>query len=198
MIRCDMKIGLFGGSFDPVHCGHLLLARQALQERNYERFFWVPAACSPFKSPSEIGASGLHRMEMIRIAIAQDARMEVSDCDLSKQSISYSAETLRCFQKQYPQAEFEWLLGADALMSIDRWHEAKFLAQNMVFVAAPRDGLTIQPPEGFRVHWLQMEETPVSSSKLKSDLFLKKSVSDIPKAVMKYISEQKLYQSGDV
>lgn len=188
-----MRIGLFGGSFDPVHLGHIGLACAAMRERKYEQLFWIPAACSPFKQAHSIGASGVHRAEMVRIAIRPFPGMTLSDFELTQKGKSYSVETMRHFRRQFPAAEIEWLLGADALASLGTWHEANVLAREMVFVAAPRDGLKMAVPEGFQVKWLQAEEIPVSSTLIKKELALKSEMKNIPGEVARYIREHKLY-----
>lgn len=191
-----MRIGLFGGSFDPVHFGHLTIARAAMSERKYAKLFWIPAACSPFKTPSQSEVPGEHRAAMVRLAIAQDSDMAVSDYELKKKGVSYSVETMRYFQGQYPGAQLEWLLGADAVMTLETWHEPEALAKGMVFVAAARPGFSFSTPAGFQIYRLAAEEISVSSTELKKQLADGKPTRNIPESVVEYIREHGLYQKG--
>lgn len=193
-----MRIGLFGGSFDPVHCGHLRLACAAMKERNYEQLFWIPAFCSPFKDSRETGASGTHRAEMIRLAIQPFSGMVLCDYELTKKERSYSVQTVRHFKSQFPSAELEWLLGADALQGLPSWRESKKLAEELRFIAAPRAGVQLIAPDGFQVHWLSMQEVPVSSTSIKKNLISKKITKDIPDTVMNYIRAHQLYHKASV
>src|SRR5271154_134691 len=107
-----MKLGLFGGSFDPVHVGHLLVARAAREEAELDRIFFIPAAQSPFKAAAT-SASGVERGRLLRLALAGDTTAEVDDRELRRGGISFSINTVRSYGAEFPGAELFYLIGAD-------------------------------------------------------------------------------------
>src|SRR5580704_8696362 len=107
-----MKLGLFGGSFDPVHLGHLLVARAAREEAALDRIFFILAAQSPFK-PVAASASANERLRLLRLALAGDTTAEVDDREIRRGGISFSIDTVRAYGKEFPGAELYYLIGAD-------------------------------------------------------------------------------------
>ena len=107
-----MKIGLFGGSFDPVHLGHLLAARAAREEAGLDRLFFIPAAQSPFK-PDAQPAPASERLRLLRLALAGDTTAEVDDQEIRRGGPSYTIDTVRNYAANYPGAELFYLIGAD-------------------------------------------------------------------------------------
>src|SRR5208337_694760 len=103
-----MKLGIFGGSFDPVHLGHLLVAQAAMEELELDRLFFIPAAQSPFKPGSE-PAPAAARLQLLRLALAGRTNCEVDDQEIRRGGISYTIETLRDFLKRFPQAQLFYL-----------------------------------------------------------------------------------------
>jgi nicotinate-nucleotide adenylyltransferase len=112
---------LFGGSFDPVHQGHLMMAAFAMRYLHAEKLIFIPAARSPLKTAVPV-ASGQQRMDMIRLAIEGQDCYQVSDCELIRTQPSYTIDTIRQFRNQYgPTVPLYWLVGADALSELARW-----------------------------------------------------------------------------
>jgi nicotinate-nucleotide adenylyltransferase len=107
-----MKIGLFGGSFDPVHLGHLLAARTAVEELGLDRLFFIPAAQSPFKLDSQ-HAPATARLRWLRLALAGRPECEVDDQEIRRGGVSFSIETLRDYARRFPSAGLFYLIGAD-------------------------------------------------------------------------------------
>jgi nicotinate-nucleotide adenylyltransferase len=163
-----MKLGLFGGSFDPVHLGHLLVARAAMEELGLDRLFCIPAAQSPFK-PESRPAPGASRLQWLRLALAGEARYEVDDREIRRGGISYSIETLRDYAKRFPQARLFYLIGADNAALLNQWREANDLARIAEFVAIPRPGgATAVFPPPFRGRTLRGFPLGVSSSEIRA------------------------------
>lgn len=120
------RIILFGGSFDPIHSGHVHVARYALEALDAEKLIFIPAYRSPHKPNHP--ADGHHRMAMIRIAIEGVRRFSVSDCELLRRDPSYSLDTIYYFRNQLgDDVVLYWLIGADQLSSFDRWHRVNEL-----------------------------------------------------------------------
>ncbi|HEY3854812.1 MAG TPA: nicotinate-nucleotide adenylyltransferase [Verrucomicrobiae bacterium] len=134
-----MKLGLFGGSFDPIHLGHLLVACAAREEAALDRIFFIPAAQSPFKA-SATSASAEERLRLVRLALAGDASAEVDDSEVRRGGISFSIDTVRDYQKRFPGAELFYLIGADQTAQLHLWREANELARLAQFLVIPRPG----------------------------------------------------------
>src|SRR5471030_2739150 len=134
-----MKIGLFGGSFDPVHLGHLLVAQTAVEELGLDKLFFVPAAQSPFKSENKIAPSEI-RLKLLRLALAGKTNYEIDEQEVRRGGISYSIETLCDYSKQFPSAKLFYLIGADNISKLNQWREADKLAKLAEFIAIPRPG----------------------------------------------------------
>ena len=163
-----MKLGIYGGSFDPVHLGHVLVARSAIEELGLQKLYFVPAARSPFKPENQPAPDEL-RLRLLRLALAG-----MNDCEIDRQEIdrggaSYTVETLRHFASTFPGAELFYVIGADNAPALAQWREAAELARLAVFVAAPRPGgnAPVFPPE-FRGRTLKGFPIAISSSEVRA------------------------------
>ena len=134
-----MKLGLFGGSFDPVHLGHLLVAQAAVEELGLDRLFFIPAGQSPFKLQSPPSPAAV-RLQLLRLALAGRTHYELDAQEIQRGGISYAVETLRDYARRFPGAELFYLVGADNVATLNRWREASELATLAEFVAVPRPG----------------------------------------------------------
>lgn len=133
------KIGLFGGSFDPVHLGHLMVAQAACEEAALERLFFIPAAQSPFK-PDLLPTPATERLRLLRLALAGKCNCEIDEQEITRGGISYTIDTVREYAKRFPQAVLFCLIGADHVPSLGKWREADELARSVEFLAIPRPG----------------------------------------------------------
>lgn len=133
------RIGIYGGSFDPVHLGHLLVAQAACEEVGLERLFFVPAAQSPFK-PESHPAPAAERLRLLRLALAGKSNYEIDEQEIKRGGVSYTIDTLRDYQKRFPKADLCYLIGADHVPSLGKWRDAEELARMVEFVAIPRPG----------------------------------------------------------
>jgi nicotinate-nucleotide adenylyltransferase len=161
------RIGLYGGSFDPIHLGHLLVAQAALEEVGLERLFFIPAAQSPFK-PAMTPAPAAERLRLLRLALAGQTRCEIDEQELKRGGISYTIDTLRDYARRFPNAALFCLIGADHVPSLTKWREADELARLAQFVVIPRPG---QPeanfPSPFRGQALKGFPLGVSASEIR-------------------------------
>jgi len=135
------RIGLYGGSFDPVHLGHLLVAQAACEEAGLERLFFIPAAQSPFK-PDTQPTPAPERLRLLRLALAGKANYEIDAQEIARGGISYTIDTVRDYAQRFPGAELFYLIGADHVPTLSKWREAAELARRVEFVAIPRPGQT--------------------------------------------------------
>jgi nicotinate-nucleotide adenylyltransferase len=164
----ELKIGLFGGSFDPVHLGHLFVAQAATEELGLDKLFFVPAAVSPFKPENKMAPAEL-RLRLLRLALAGKVNCEVDEQEIRRGGISYSIETLRDYAKRFPAAKLFYLIGADNISKLNEWREADELAKLAEFVAIPRSGESAaQFPKPFRGKILKGFPVEISSSQIRA------------------------------
>lgn len=140
-----IKLGLFGGSFDPVHQGHLLVAQTAREELGLTRLFVIPAARSPFK-PENRPAPVPERLRLLRLALAGWDWCEIDEQEVNRGGTSYTIDTVREYARGYPQAHLSSLIGADQVELLSKWRDANELAQLTEFVVIPRPALPGQKP----------------------------------------------------
>src|SRR3954463_12426559 len=114
------RIGIYGGTFDPIHHAHLILAREAVEQLNLEKLIFVPANVSPFKGQAH--ASGETRLSMVRAAIAGEAQFEVDDLELQRPPPSYSIDTVEMLRQREPDSKMYLLIGEDNAPALNRWH----------------------------------------------------------------------------
>jgi nicotinate-nucleotide adenylyltransferase len=163
-----MKLGIYGGSFDPVHSGHLLVARAALEELALDRLFFIPAAQSPFK-PETRPAPPAMRLQWLRLALAGQPQCEVDDQEIRRGGISFTVDTLRGYAQRFPGAKLFYLIGADNVAKLTEWREPAALAGLAEFVAVPRPGgapVVFPPP--FQGRALRGFPFAVSSSEIRA------------------------------
>jgi nicotinate-nucleotide adenylyltransferase len=162
-----MRIGLYGGSFDPVHLGHLLVAQAAREEVRLDKVVFIPAMRSPFKPGRQLAAPEL-RLQMLRLALAGRSFCEIDGLEIERSGISYPIETVRAYRKRFPAAELFYLIGADHVAQLSKWRDADALASAIEFIVIPRPGAALQRlPPGFRGRDLQGFPLGVSSSQIR-------------------------------
>ena len=202
-----MRLGVFGGSFDPVHIGHFWIAEAALETLGLDVIHWVPAATSPLKRGGPV-ASEDDRLEMLRLAIAGSERHLVDDREIRRGEISYTVDTVTEFQREFPEAEVVFIIGSDSLASIRRWHEPERLLQMAIPAVVQRggepeidfsvlDGLVGQERlEQIRAAVVPMPVLELSSSELRSRLARGRSIRyRTPRAVEAMIRAKGLYRA---
>lgn len=130
-----MKVILFGGSFDPIHFGHVHIAKAALKQRKADELWFIPTKMSPFKSDS---TPFYHRFRMIKLAIKSQKGLYVNDIEEQLPSPSYSIDTIKLLKQQYPNVEFEWLIGSDQLPRLNEWKSIDEINQEVQFIVYNR------------------------------------------------------------
>ena len=188
------RIGLFGGSFDPVHLGHLLVAQAAREELQLTRLFFIPAAQSPFK-PEQQPIPARERVRLLRLALAGKPWIELDEQELHRGGISYTIDTLRDYARRFAGATFYYLIGADHVPQLSKWRDAEALAQLAEFVAIPRPG---QPdavfPALFRGRKLAGFPLALSSSQIRARIRAGLPIDHlVPSAVAEAVSNNRLY-----
>ncbi|MFM7213678.1 MAG: nicotinate (nicotinamide) nucleotide adenylyltransferase [Verrucomicrobiota bacterium] len=162
-----MRIGLYGGSFDPVHRGHLMVAQAALEELALEQLIFIPTLQSPFK-PDCRPADGSLRLRWLRLALAGQMRCKVDAIELARGEVRYTIDTVRSFVRRYPKADLLLLIGSDQVPHLPYWREAESLAGLVKFVVIPRPGYpSISLPLSYRLRHLRGWPMDISSSEIR-------------------------------
>jgi nicotinate-nucleotide adenylyltransferase len=189
-----MKFGIYGGSFNPVHLGHLLVAQAAIEELGLNRLFFVPAAQSPFK-PDNKPASGDDRGRWLRLALAGQTHCEVDEQEIQRGGVSYTIETLRIYAERFPDAELYYLVGADNVAKLNEWRDSAELARLATFVAIPRPGDPVPVfPRPFQGRILKGFPFAVSSSEIRARVKAGLTIGNlVPPAVAEAILAAKIY-----
>jgi nicotinate-nucleotide adenylyltransferase len=196
-----VRIALFGGTFDPVHYGHLRLAEEAREAATLERVLFVPANASPFRLQEPLSAPQ-HRLQMLRLATADNPAFEVSELEIQRGGVSYTIDTVNAVREQYPDAEWFLLLGADALRGFPSWYRAQEITQACRLLVGIRPNYDLQSilgylPEGIRqqVQPIPMLPMDISAHAIRHRVREGRSIRYLtPPDVIKYIQQHRLYQ----
>lgn len=203
-----MKVGVMGGTFDPIHKGHLLLGCCALEEYALDEIWIMPNGNPPHKSQSQIQSSAKDRLHMSALAIAGMERFRIEQYEVKKQGISYSYETMETLKQIYPQHEFYFIIGADSLCSLKHWVHPERLFKTCKILVAFRgvvDNIASMNEQidllcrhyQADIHLLHMPAVSVSSSELRDMLQNNRPTDDlISDSVAAYIEKKGLYQNG--
>jgi nicotinate-nucleotide adenylyltransferase len=188
------RIALFGGSFDPVHMGHLLVAQAAREELDLSRLFFIPAAQSPFK-PDRKSTAASDRLRLLRLALAGKTWCEVDEQEVNRGGISYTIDTARDYHCRFHGAEIFYLIGADNVAQLPKWRESAELARFLQFVVIRRPGESEVPiPAPFRGRMLKGFPLGVSSSQIRARVKVGASIDHlVPAAVAEAIRNNRLY-----
>ncbi len=188
------RIGLFGGSFDPVHLGHLLVARAAVEEAALDRLFFIPAARSPFK-PDRAPTADAERLRLLRLALAGRPEVELDDQEIRRGGYSYTIDTVREYGRRFPEAQLFYLIGADHVPTLAQWRAAEELARRVEFLMIPRPGQPVAAwPPGFRGRALHGFPLGVSASQIRERVRQGRPITDlVPAAVAEAIRNYHLY-----
>jgi nicotinate-nucleotide adenylyltransferase len=192
-----VKIGFLGGSFDPVHFGHLMAAQDAFEQYQLDKVILVPAAQAPLK-PNDVQSTAGDRLAMLRAATEWDHRFEISDHELRKGGVSYSIDSVRHFRREYPAARLFWIIGGDQLPKLHLWHEIDALAQLIEFIFLERPGHPVREhPDipGLRLHRCDGHLLAISSTELRERVRRGLSLDYfVPHKAIVYIREHGLYR----
>lgn len=201
------RVAIFGGTFDPVHWGHLLIAEMALNQAGLDQVLWVPTHHPPYKAQQSL-SSFTHRLEMIRRAIAEYPTFALSDLEANRTEASYAIDTFTELSQVHPNTDWYWLIGLDAFQSLPKWRGSTQLVAQCGWLVAPRNcegqvnsqleqqvaALIALQTVQLRWQLLHMPQIAVSSSLVRQYCKAGRSVKYlVPDAVRTYILEQRLY-----
>jgi len=202
-----MRLGILGGTFDPVHYGHLLLAESCREQCRLDQVRFVPSAVAPHKQ-ERTPAPPTARIEMLQLATAGHEPFTIDRFEVDRGGVNYTVETLRHVHAENPQAELFFLLGADMLLDLPSWREAHEVCRLATIVAVRRFGLaeadfaclaSLASPERlqrFREHQVEMPPVGISSSEIRARVAAGRSIRYLtPRAVEMYIQTHGLYRA---
>lgn len=188
-----MRVGIFGGTFDPPHLGHFLAASDAADALSLDRVIWVPAAQQPLKTGG-MAAAADHRLAMVRLAVEGDARFEADALELERGGLSFTVETLWAFRDRFPGAALFLLLGADAAALLPKWREPETVQAlaDVVVLTRGEEGTVL--PTG--VNTLATRRVDISATEIRERVAAGHSIRGfVPDAVAAYIAAHGLYHS---
>lgn len=186
------KIALFGGTFDPVHSGHLEAAKKAVEALQLDQVIFIPCRRSPHKiaGPS---ATDQDRLEMLKIATAEYPWAEVNDYEIKKAPPSYTWETVRHFKTRLDQnTQFSLIIGLDQWEKLPLWKNIKNLAQEVRFIVVGRTNHQLIPHQGFHVQFIDGKH-PASASEIRSQIEKQEATPWLNEKVLHYIAKKSLY-----
>jgi len=203
-----MNIGIYGGTFNPIHCGHIHILNAFIDMLELSQIIVIPTAQPPHKTAQPL-APGADRLRMCEIAAGQmkAADVLVSDMELRRGGRSYSSDTLRELHAQYPEDSLHFLMGEDMFLTVENWHEAETVMRLAVLCASPRsaDGFHrlrehaefLETCYGARTRIADIPYMPVSSTEIRKKIGRGEDVAWLlPPGVPAYIKKRKLYQGG--
>lgn len=195
-ISTRKSIGVMGGTFDPIHHGHLVAASEVMDVFHLDKVIFVPAAMQPFKAGKKVTPAE-DRYLMTVVATASNPRFEVSRVDIDRGGITYTIDTLSDLQEQEPDADFYFITGADALAQIRQWRDADKLMEMAHFIGVTRPGHALEPAELPRdsVSLLEVPAMAISSTDVRQRVPAGRPVWYlVPDGVVQYINKHGLYQ----
>lgn len=199
------RIGLFGGSFNPIHSGHINLAVSVMEKLMLDKVIFIPSGLAPHKSSSEY-ADSADRLEMCRLATEEYESFEVSDYEINKSGKSYSVYTVEHFRKIFPDDELFLMVGSDMLLTFDTWFRYEDILKNAVLTAVSRNGndfdelykMTERLSDFGRIVVVNNDAITISSSKIRKMIKNNEDISCyLNRKVVKYIILKNLYSKQD-
>ena len=183
-------IGILGGSFNPIHYGHIQMAQAAMKCLSLDRFFFLPAGDPPHKS-TEL-APKEHRLHMLTLALQN--QYEICSLEMEREGKSYTVDTLEALHEQYADAEFFLIIGADTLQELPTWRHAQRVYSLCTFAVVARDQYGLSVPEGVRAVFIEQKVAQISATEIRERVSKGLSLFGwTPKPVREYIGEHRLY-----
>lgn len=203
----QQRIGIMGGTFNPIHNGHLIIADNAREQFQLDKVIFMPTGLMPHK---EYGGRGMaaHRCEMVRLAIEGNEHFLLSDYEVYRTEVNYTYQTLAVIQEQYPQAQLYFILGADSLFGFQKWRCPERICEQAIVLAAVRDNMTenkvdeqiriLREQYGSQIYRLESPNFSVSSNSIRSRIREHQTIRYmVPDPVRDYIARQGLYTGID-
>ena len=199
------RIGIYGGSFNPPHIGHIQAAKQAVEVLNLDKLLVIPAGIAPHKDMPDNTPTPRHRLDMLRLTLADCPEIEVSDLEVNREGPSYTWETIQHLKEMYPEACLILFMGTDMFLSIDTWKHPEIILANAtlgVFYRGDKgEAKAIEEKKaeleqrGAKVEVVQNVAIPISSTQMRRQLAFRCAGEFLPEGVLDYIRENRLYDT---
>lgn len=189
-----MRIGIFGGTFDPIHHGHLILARDAIDALELQRLIFIPNTLSPHKQQRRQPAPALARCEMVAAAIANEPRFELDDCELRRGGASYTIDTILPLRERWPDADLFYLIGEDNIAELHTWRRIEELLRLVQFVVMARSSNPNEPAAHAFIT-LHQRRIDISATEIRRRVAQGESIRYlVPENVRAIIERENLYK----
>ncbi len=199
------KIGLMGGTFDPIHIGHLILGETAFEQFDLDRVIYMPAGNPPHKRHREGRATDAERYEMVQLAIRNNPHFSISDFEMNEDGYSYTYRTLEAICRDHPDWELYFIIGADSLFDFDTWREPQRICDNCTLIVATRNHTAtallderiaqVRQRYNARIEKLESENIDCSSNMIRDWINTGRSIRYyVTDPVMMYIEEHQIYR----
>jgi nicotinate-nucleotide adenylyltransferase len=194
-----MTICLFGGSFDPVHKGHIHFAELVIKSFNLDAFYFIPTYFSPFKAKNTY-AEDVHRLHMLQLACKHIDKAQVSNIEIERKGLSYTIDTLKTFHDIFPKHQLLWVIGDDHLPTLEKWRSYPEHFTYCDFIILPRNlerasTLIDQHPYKKQLHLLNIDRMPISSTEIRNAIKNDQAIlSYVTPEINEYIHSNKLYR----
>jgi nicotinate-nucleotide adenylyltransferase len=187
-----MRIGILGGTFNPIHLGHLILAEEIREKLALDKVIFVPAYLPPHKDNTEIAAAEA-RLGMVKLAIAGNPCFCVSDIEIKRSGRSFTIDTVKEFRKAYPGDELYFITGSDLLKYLEEWKDLEEILKIVKFIVATRPGFPLEDIPTY-ISTIAIRAVDISAFEIRSRIKNSRSFRYlVPEAVFKYIGKKKLY-----
>ena len=186
-----MKVALFGGSFNPIHKGHLEIAKNLLNKDIVDRVWFIPCGNHAFDKKL---ANAKDRIKMLNLSIKNNPKLKVIDIEILSENVSFTSKTIKTLQNKFSEIEFNFIIGADNLTNMDKWHNFEYLKKNIKFILVKRPGFESINDLGINIISILEMENEISSTTIRNLLNNCKSIKNlVPKKVEEYIKKGGLY-----
>lgn len=196
------KIGILGGTLDPIHIGHMIIAETALEELQLEKVIFMPSGNPPHKDKKSI-SDNIHRENMVKLSIEDNERFVFSDFEMKREGIIYTADTLKLLKEKYMDMDIFFILGADSLLAIETWYKPGVIFENCTIVVADRDKSNdsiinmikhLEERYNAKIIYIKSPMVDISSSDIRQKSENGKSIKYlVDYKVEKYIIDNKLF-----
>ncbi|WP_096201339.1 nicotinate-nucleotide adenylyltransferase [Bacillus sp. FJAT-45350] len=189
----EKKIGILGGTFDPPHYGHLLIAEEAMCQCELDEIWFIPSQVPPHKEREDLTLSE-DRMKMVELAIYENDNFFLSTVELEREGRSYTVDTMRLLTEQYPTYQFYFIIGGDMIDFLPKWESINELIQLVTFIGVKRPGYPSESPYPKHVIEIEAPQVDISSSDIRERVAEGKNIRYLlPDNVRVYIEERGLY-----
>lgn len=187
------RIGILGGTFNPPHLGHLLMAEQVGNQLELDEVWFMPTAKPPH-APGKTTIASQHRVQMIQLAIENNPLFKVQPYEIHRGGVNYTVDTMKHFVETYPESDFYFIIGSDSANDLSTWKQIDELVQLVQFVGVRRPGEF--PYQGqYPILWVDSPLIELSSTEIRLRVYLEQSIRyQVPSKVAAYIQEHRLYE----